>query len=59
MNATPQHNRSHEPEPERPTHDPDLTRIHITDIRTVAVPVCDQDRALEFQRDAATGTSGR
>ena len=25
--------------------------MHITDIRTVAVPVTDQDRALEFYRD--------
>jgi catechol 2,3-dioxygenase-like lactoylglutathione lyase family enzyme len=31
---------------------PTPTRIHITDIRTVAVPVTDQDRALEFYRDA-------
>jgi predicted enzyme related to lactoylglutathione lyase len=30
---------------------PTPTRIHITDIRTVAVPVSDQDRALEFYRD--------
>ena len=28
------------------------TAIHITDIRTIAVPVTDQDRALEFYRDA-------
>ena len=27
------------------------TTMHITDIRTVAVPVTDQDRALEFYRD--------
>ena len=30
---------------------PTPTRVHITDIRTVAVPVSDQDRALEFYRD--------
>jgi len=30
---------------------PTPTRIQITDIRTVAVPVTDQDRALEFYRD--------
>jgi predicted enzyme related to lactoylglutathione lyase len=28
------------------------TTVHITDIRTVAVPVNDQDRALAFYRDA-------
>ena len=28
------------------------TTMHITDIRTIAVPVTDQDRALEFYRDA-------
>lgn len=27
------------------------TTVHITDIRTVAVPVADQDRALAFYRD--------
>ena len=27
------------------------TTMHITDIRTVAVPVTDQDRALAFYRD--------
>ncbi len=27
------------------------TTMHITDIRTIAVPVTDQDRALEFYRD--------
>jgi predicted enzyme related to lactoylglutathione lyase len=31
---------------------PNPTRVHITDIRTVAVPVTNQDRALEFYRDA-------
>ena len=30
---------------------PTRTTMHITDIRTVAVPVSDQDRALEFYRD--------
>jgi catechol 2,3-dioxygenase-like lactoylglutathione lyase family enzyme len=30
---------------------PTPTRVHITEIRTVAVPVGDQDRALEFYRD--------
>lgn len=30
---------------------PTPARVHITDIRTVAVPVSDQDRALEFYRD--------
>lgn len=30
---------------------PTPTRVHITDIRTVAVPVSDQDRSLEFYRD--------
>jgi predicted enzyme related to lactoylglutathione lyase len=31
---------------------PTRTTLHITDIRTVAVPVGDQDRALEFYRDS-------
>jgi catechol 2,3-dioxygenase-like lactoylglutathione lyase family enzyme len=30
---------------------PTPTRVHITNIRTVAVPVSDQDRSLEFYRD--------
>ena len=27
------------------------TTMHITDIRTIAVPVTDQDQALQFYRD--------
>jgi predicted enzyme related to lactoylglutathione lyase len=51
MNATHQIDAAQQSEQEPSAMTTTRTTMHITEIRTVAVPVGDQDRALEFYRD--------